>query len=81
MFCTIRFRSSNDVANALCLYNPEHYKCVTLGANDVTDLMGFFNGFLITRDGVWRLATRQRVSQRLFIVTTLLEREKDAAEK
>jgi len=37
---------------------------------------GFLMGFLITRDGVGRLATRQRVSQRLFIVTTLLEREK-----
>ena len=42
---------------------------------------GVFNGFLITRDGVGRLATRQRMSQRLFIVTTLLERGNNAAEK
>jgi len=37
--------------------------------------------FVMRSVGVGRLATRQRVSQRLFIVTTLLEREKDAAEK
>ena len=37
--------------------------------------------FVMRSVGVGRLATRQRVSHCLCIVTTLLEREKDAAEK